>query len=188
MLTMVLASKGQDIYIEKIEVSSKYNSTYILSYANVFLFKVKYVDRQKINDVVKELKLSGLFKEINWNLAKIENEESYSLKIKPEYKDNFEDIIIDDVNLDDFPEINKSIFLDKLAKRDILMKSTWVNYSFSNLVGKIKIALQESSNLNLYKDTPEVPWVTIRESSPNKIKLIVHNSSYDPFNITNANK
>ncbi len=174
LFAMAPISKGQDIYIENIEVSNKYNSTYILSYANLFLYKVEYVDKEKIERVLNELKLSGLFKEIKWSLVKTKGQKSYLLKIKPKNKTNYQDIVIDEVVLDGFPEIDKGIFLDNLKKEGVLLKSTWVSHSFRNLLTKIRNALRDSSNFGQDRDSLEVPWVTIRKSSSAGIKLIVH--------------
>jgi hypothetical protein len=179
VLSLSIGIAAQPIFVEKIEVVSKYNATYLMNYSNVFLYRVRDLDRLKIKKLIAEFESSGLYKNVNWKLIKLD-EESFLLRITPSYDRNFESIVVNDVILDGYPTVNKQEFLTKLADEGVPLGSFWYTHSFSEVVRKIRNAIDKSSTSRLFDNEIEVPWVSIRPQSPGKINLFVHAPEYDP--------
>lgn len=56
VLMQTICIFGQDIFIDSVEVKSKYNASYLTSYSSVYLYNIQYVDRNRIEKVIRELR------------------------------------------------------------------------------------------------------------------------------------
>lgn len=178
-LILFQIAQAQDFYIERVEVFDNFNSSYLLSNANVMLSPDRSVSMKQIECYIKEMKSSGLFEDIAWELEKTKDKDVYILKIKPKHKSNYSEITIDEIILQDFPQTNKEKFLENLSYENLTIKSKFISNSFSRIVDKIKTAIQKSSTSDPFNGTAEVPWVSIKESKDGGVKIIVSNDFID---------
>jgi hypothetical protein len=175
---------GQDIFITDIEVRSNYNASYLTSYSNVYLYKIVQLERRRITSVIREFESSGLFDRVQWSLEG-PDEQARKLILTPVYPKDYESFVLNDVILDQLPDVDSQKFKQVLSKKGIKLGSSWHTNSYSSLVAKIKEALLQSVANDAAIKEVENPWVSIRCLQPRQVSLIVRGSSFDHMTLLN---
>lgn len=118
----------KEFYVKEVFVASKYNSRYILTYANQLIPSEKKVKLETVQCLVENLKESGIFQDIKTELMPLGNDE-YKLIITPTYKPNVENFVINEIKLDKSFGINEEVFLEKLKEKNITLGTPFQPYT-----------------------------------------------------------
>src|SRR5690606_9001979 len=118
--TIFVFGQGLDrLYIENIEVRSKYNASFLTSYSNVYLYKIESLKRSRIESLIREFESSGLFDRVKWEMIKQEGSGSSTLILTPVYRKDYETFILDNIVLDHLPSVDSQKFRQILVEDGI---------------------------------------------------------------------
>ncbi|MBK7706208.1 MAG: hypothetical protein IPJ30_10595 [Acidobacteria bacterium] len=177
-----MSAHGQQaLRITSIEARSHYSAAFPLRYCNVLLYDRDGVDKTKIRAVIQELRKSGLFKSLRWQLIRNKPQSDYKLILYPKYKVDFEKIVIVDVIVSDFEPIDKAKFVKQLSLNGLSIgKSLWAETPFGEIARSVRKALDDTLQRRPFIDEIQVPWISVRVTTKGRVSLTVHGPEYSP--------
>ena len=184
-LFSALNISGQEVFIDEIKVNSNYNSSYLTSYSSVYLFQIKYVNRNQIQRVVREFETSGVYKRVDWTLLRDAKAESSRLILTPIYPSDYESFVLDNIVLDKISDVEAAKVKQRLMDKGVSFGSPWYKNSYRDLVSKISSALGELAISDSAKRDAKSPWISVRCFRSKRVTLVVHGSSFDFLGLVN---
>jgi hypothetical protein len=179
-----MQSDSKTFYVEIVDVSAKYNATYILRYSHAIVPPDKLVTERDVSCLVSELKASGLFTDVQAKLMqKSRNTSKLLLTTTNQYQ--IKRFVISEITLDELPEVDNAKFQTKLNEKGIKPGTPLLKFYYETLEEKINEALREALPPNLVKDNMGSAWITIRPAGKRKVRLIV-SPSYTRCQVTDA--
>lgn len=163
-------------------VYSKFDTSQVFSIARYWLPEDK---RFNENDAVKrvgcienELKATGIYSEVKTYLFETIKENSRGLEIQVEYPKEFDQYKINEISLENFPEVNPADFQMALNVRGVEVDTPFLKYRFDKLQDKIVEAFRESYPKYLRrKEDDRKLWISVRPSGYRQFKITVSSNS-----------
>ena len=165
-------SVSPTFYVERTYVVSKYNASYILSYANQIIPPNKLVSKRDVDCLVGELNASGIFGEIKTELIQTEADAG-RLTITAGDEPNAKRLSIDEIALEGLPEIDMAKLQAKLRHKGVKPGISVTKYDYRALEKKVSNALRESLPKSIVNEYMGSAWLAFRPAGERKMKLIV---------------
>jgi len=160
-------------YVKDVEVVTTYDARYVLRRTNQIFSSDKPSQQNDIDCLVRELKATGIFADVQARVTPIQNETFRKVLITTKYAPGINEFTIGEIVLTDLPEVNNARFQQELAHRGIKSNTPLLKYSFTKLEETISEVLRSVYPNNDEKAAVGLAWVTIRADGVKRVKVIV---------------
>ena len=172
ILLTLQQSDSSTFYVERVDVMTKYDSRYILWYANQILPPDKLVRKRDVDCLIDELKATGLFRDIKADLIQT-GPDTRKLELVTDYQTQIESFVISEIVLDRLPEADEARFRTALKNHGVTLGLPVLTYYYRGLEERINRAMREALPMKLVKEDMGTAWITIRPAGLKKLRLIV---------------
>ena len=159
-------------------VHSKLDTSQVFSIAHYWLPEDKRFSEndavKKVGCIENELKATGIYSEVKTYLFETIKENSRGLEIQVEYPEEFDQYKINEISIENFPEVNSADFQMALNVRGVEADIPFLKYRFDELQDKIVKAFRESYPKYLRrKEDNRKLWISVRPSGYKLFKVTV---------------
>lgn len=183
MLTIILFLIGYFPNLQHTEQEEIVNITVHSDYPESFIFyryvhqilRNQRVSQSKLDCVTLELQETGLFEEVV--ISSLQRSDGMvDITVRAKQRSGAEQVLMEEVLIEGFDELDKTEILLKLTHRDIKAGISIKKFTHSEIYELVKKVFEKAINKNRkikrkYENT--VIWVGIKQSSTNTAKLII---------------
>lgn len=172
--------------VVNISANTRYDASYILGYTQKIIPINEEVCNEQIDCLVSELKATGMFLKVEAKLIPTGyGEQYYWLEVDTIYDPQIESFVIDEIELEGFPQIDYNKFNQLLSKKGIKTGTKFLKYNISTIRDKIISTIGVIDPKHFKEDPFASTWLTLKTDDNGKVKIIV--SSFVP-NFCSQNK
>jgi hypothetical protein len=174
IMSFVPAQSGAPkFYVDQTVVYTDYGSIYILKLANKIVPPDELHSESDVACLIEEVKKSGMFINVQAEIVQGDRNDMRVLTITANPEPRLQSLTLSNVELVGFPKVDIASFKQALDNHDVRPGGLLAKYSLGELMDRVNLALEDTSQNGGHKSDTEIPWITVSPSGPGSVKLIV---------------
>ena len=162
-----------DFVVERVELHGTYDSTYVLTLANIILAPNKQVSESDVRCLLDEVKASGLFRDLTY---KWDNNSGGVRRLSLWSQSRFDrkSVRISKFTLEGFPDVNYDEFLRKIGERGLTSGMLLSEVAYDRLSDTITETITKLVPEAVARKYEGSAWILFRADSDSVEVRVVH--------------